>query len=130
MSGVAAAQWMRGLLTGLSVPVAHDNAPFTPPEGAYARMLIRGGAGAQASLGPAPLHRYDGVVVVEVHTPAGTGTGESEALCEEVEARFRGQRSGGTRFATPYTVPVGVVDGTWYKADVIAPFERDTIHSD
>ena len=125
---VAEAQWVRDrLATWTATPIQWPNAPGATPEGSYIRPWVRRSGGEQASLGDGPMDRFDGMVVVEVFTPAMTGTQQSETLCDALEALFRRARTVGLTFFTPYTVAVGDTGDGWYKADVICPFVRDTV---
>lgn len=123
--------WIRAtLVAGLSspVPIVWDNTGGDPPDDAYIRMSIQRPGADNVSMGvpSAPIVRHDGLLILEVLTPAGHGTGENERLCDELAGIFRNISGDGIHFRVPHVARVGVTDG-WYKQDVLCPFERDTI---
>lgn len=111
--------------------VAYPNVPFSKPNAAWVRLGVNGSGADAVSVGDpdAIRYRHDGMVIVEVFTPVQSGDGESRELCDAAAAVFRGVKDAATklRFRAPYRIEVGVVDG-WFKADVLCPFERDTIY--
>lgn len=71
-----------------SLPVAWENAPFTPAPGqTYLRaFLLRG---ATTSLDLLGAHRrYVGVFQVSVIAPSGVGSGAAETIAESIAALF------------------------------------------
>lgn len=110
--------------------VAWGNTDFTPPNNtAWVRFRIRHEFSERASLGPDPLHRYDGTVVVEVFVPRGEGEGTIDDLVDDVADIYRDNRDQqGLRFYTPRTVLIGE-EGAWYRKNVLIPFQRDTVHT-
>jgi len=122
-------QWVTG--GQQRTEVAWPNVSFTPPEGEpWVRFAVRHSGGQLASIGTSPMHRYTGMVIVEVFVPTGTGDGDIDDLCDAAEAIFRDYRTQqGLRFDSPYTLDMGETGGGWYKKDVMCPFTRDTIFS-
>lgn len=115
--------------TEMDQHVAWPNVAFEPPDHApWVRITVRQSGADQASIGDNPLHRHDGMVVIEVFVPRGTGEDTLDTYCDDAADIFRdhtGQQ--GLRFRSPYAVPVGNVEGGWYKKDVLIPFTRDTV---
>jgi hypothetical protein len=135
MSNAAEGAWIRTRLAAWQAAqpantrpdVAWQNAPYTPGSKPWLRPLVRRASARPASLGPGAAQRYDGMLVIEVRTPIATGTAANDALCDKLEALYRGVQDAGLRWWTPWTVTVGNVDG-WYKQDVLCPFQRDTTY--
>ena len=99
-----AAQWP---LLRPSVPVAYDNAGFTPPEdneddpAPWVTLTILPGEGFQASLGSPKIWRNTGLIVAQIFVPVGQGDGLANALADDVAQVFRGQRVGFVTFRAP-----------------------------
>lgn len=144
MSYAAERTWIRTRLQTLWVtgsaertPIAWDNVAFSPPEppAPWIRPTITAQRAYAAEIGTAGIRRHDGALIVEVFTPAMTGTNENDVLCDAIAALFRDVSESGIRFDQPFVIPIGIrtdtgrvgSEGAWYKQDVICPFERDTI---
>lgn len=110
------------------VRVAWGNKNFTPPDNvAWVRVGIQHSGADPASVGTNPMHRHDGMVIVEVFVPLDAGEGDLDDLCDDVADIFRDHTAQqGLRFRTPYPASIGQV-GAWYKRDVLIPFVRDTV---
>lgn len=109
-------------------PISWDNAAFDPPDppAPYLRYSVQHSDGRQASVGPRPMERHDGMVVLEIFVPAGSQTAVLDALCDRAAEIFRGARAAGLRFYTPRAVRVGG-SGSWFRKNVLCPFQRDTV---
>ena len=136
------AAWFRARVNTLWVnganprtTIAWDNTSFTPPNppDPWIRPSIIETGGEQATFGTgatAMQYRFDGMVTIEVFTPATEGDGENQTLCDHAATMFRGVSASGLRFlAPPFVVRVGIVDDVWFKQDVMCPFIRDTIYT-
>lgn len=114
-----------------STPVRYENLSFVQPDNAsWVSLMILSGEGGQASLGgSSAIHRYGGVIQVDVFTPENSGTQAGRALADTVEAIFRQVQfslgnSGVIHTQTPWVTNLGVEDG-WYRLVVTCPFFRD-----
>lgn len=91
----------------------------------WVRLNVRPGDAFQVSLGHNRTFRHPGVVMVQIFTVAGTGTGLSNAIADEVAAALRGVTVDGVRFrATSPPQYVGP-DGPWYQVNSVTNFEYD-----
>jgi len=80
-----------------SYPVSYQNAPFTPPNGApWLQVFLRLGDNSYATL--KTINRQTGVLVVNVYTPVGTGTGANFTIAERIRALFDRQTISGIIF--------------------------------
>lgn len=121
-------EWVSG--GSARTAIAWGNKKFTKPnKEAWVRFSIGHSGAEQASVGDDPLHRHDGMVMIEVFVPLDDGEGAMDDLCDAAGAVFRDHRDQqGLRFRTPSVVNVGPTD-TWFKKDVLIPFVRDTVFS-
>ncbi len=114
-----------------ALPVWYEGAPFDPPKTGYVRLTILGGDGAQISTGASPLHRYAGVIMIDVFMPEETGTATGWAHCDTIEAIFRkvqfsAGNSGTILCRTPSARTLPAESG-WQPFQVSVPFQRDRI---
>jgi hypothetical protein len=80
-----------------SYPVSYQNAPFTPPNGTpWLQVFLRLGDNSYATL--KTINRQTGVLVVNVYTPVGTGTGANFTIAERIRALFDRQTISGIIF--------------------------------
>ena len=80
-----------------SYPVGYQNAPFTPPNDApWLQVFLRLGDNSYATL--KTINRQTGVLVVNVYTPVGTGTGANFTIAERIRALFDRQTISGIIF--------------------------------
>lgn len=111
-------------------PISWPNEPFkTPsPPVPWVRFQILDNNAEQADIGgSASTYRHEGDVLVEVFVPLGSGEFRVRQLTQKVQDAFRGWQSGGMRFYTPRAVPVGKSEEIWWKINVLARFERDSV---
>ena len=112
--------------------VKYENVPFVQPNSAWVSLHLLSGEGNQVSVGTArSLHRYVGVVQVDIYIPEDGGTAQSRTIADVVEAIFRGKQiaagsSGTITFRTPFYVSHGIENG-WYRATVSTTYQRDKI---
>jgi len=74
-----------------SYPVSYENIPFTPPNNTpWIQASIRFGDNAYATLiGPSTgFNRQNGTLVVNIFTPAGSGTGANLTIAERIKDLF------------------------------------------
>jgi hypothetical protein len=77
--------------------VSYQNAPFTPPNGTpWLQVFLRLGDNSYATL--KTINRQTGVLVVNVYTPVGTGTGANFTIAERIRALFDRQTISGIIF--------------------------------
>lgn len=111
-----------------ATPIAWENLAFDPPKDTpWIRVSVTSDDVRYASMGDNPIHRHDGMVIIEVFTQPHTGTGQSDALCDLAIAMFRGVQEKGVKFLPPPRKQVVGTRNGWYKQDVLCPFIRDTI---
>jgi len=80
-----------------SYPVSYQNAPFTPPNGTpWLQVFLRLGDNSYATL--KTINRQTGVLVANVYTPVGTGTGANFTIAERIRALFDRQTISGIIF--------------------------------
>ena len=121
---------------GSTTPVQYDNAPFRQPTTAWVRFTILDGEGQQISLGSTAVHRWHGLIKVNIFTPAAGGTATARGYADTVAEIFRRVRtsygnSGTIEFGTPTLERVGGEDETaWHHMVVTTPFRRDRQHTD
>jgi hypothetical protein len=113
----------------------YPNQTFTAPDdGTYVAFTFNSGPGDKIELNnPASssLHRYSGLVIVQVFQKENTGTSEARQLANTVVNTFRDKEiplGGGTgllRFQrSPEVRTIGVQEG-WYQLNVFCPYNRD-----
>lgn len=105
------------------IPIAFENTKFTTPTGPYLRLTIVGASSEQITMGESKLFESRGFVQVDVHVPAGTGTGLARTIADEICEILRGRAIGSALFRAPYARPYGA-DGDHYRVIVTAPFTR------
>jgi len=72
-------------------PVSYENVPFTPPNNStWIKTQIRFGANSYATLlGPTTgSNRQSGILVIDVFSPIGVGTGENLTISERLKNLF------------------------------------------
>jgi hypothetical protein len=111
-------------------PISWPNEEFRPPNppAPWVRLRVMDFDAEQADIaGALSTYRHTGDVVVEVFVPLGSGEFRAKELAQKVQDVFRGWQSGGMRFYTPRAVPVGKSEEIWWKINVLARFERDSV---
>ena len=94
----------------------------------FVSVAIRSGPGDLISLAyPTGMHRYSGVVIVQVFQRADTGTALARELAGLVADIFRRKELSSTDagklvFRTPYVTTAQVDAGGWYQLNVACPF--------
>jgi hypothetical protein len=95
----------------------------------WARLTILWAEAAIAGVGGSSIRQRDGGdLVVEIHTPGGNGPGRALHLADIAARIFRGIQYDGLRFQAPRLVNVGE-RGSWYRMNVVCPFEYDAVHT-
>lgn len=101
--------------------------PFPPKSGTWARVTMQDTEGDRVSLGRTARYRTDGVLIIQLFAPGGTGRQTTRALAELVLAAFRGKRTaGGVWFHRERAQDVGA-DGHWWQTNVVIEYQYDTI---
>lgn len=109
--------------------IAYDNLAFTPPNGApWIRLAIQNNIGFQAGLGGSVRRfRRQGIALILVFVPEGSGPTQATQLAEEAVLLFEGVLlPGGLRFDLVNLREVGVEAG-WFQINVSAGFSFDDI---
>ena len=114
-----------------ATPIAWPNARFVPTnDAAWVRFAVKDGDVNTASIGgDTNIHRHLGLLYVMVFTPLSSGDAAALTLADTAAAIFRGWQdpSSGVYFRSPPKATlIGVDEDTWYHANMIAPFERDS----
>ncbi len=129
IEGAINTQW-----AGESVPLKWENDKTPTPSAApYVTVTILTGDPEFGSIGSTPRRRYEGLVVVRVYTPEGTGNKESLRLIELAEGAFLTTAGVGKQIASganglitfriPSREAAGIAGG-FYTAILKAPFYR------
>ena len=108
-----------------------DNAQTLPSgDTTWARASVRHFEEGQASLanhGGVRRWRAQGIVFVQIFTPAGEGLARADEISSTIVAGFRGWSSpGGAWFRRPRAEEIGV-SGAWMQVNVAVDFEYDEI---
>jgi len=123
---------------GTTTPVRWENAPWVQPVAVpWVAFFLRSGAGQQASINTRPLHRFAGVVMVQVFVPEETGEVRAHTLADQIAAVFRTSDGHGAQFTagtqgqitcrTPYAETVPARDG-WFQMNVVVPYIREKVY--
>jgi hypothetical protein len=125
------ARWLA--VWGASPVTAYGKQPFNPPATSWARLTIKDGEGNQIELGGTgtEMHRYAGVVIIEIYVPGGNGAEHTlRGLVDTACGVFRRWASTSPQilFRTPYVADEGMADPPWIKATIHCPFQRDEFH--
>lgn len=114
-----------------SLPVAQDNAPFTPPAtGRWARLTVLFGVQAGADFGGAQRrYRTTGLALAQLYEPVGVGDGAQLAIVSDIQDAFRGVTVGGppfVAFGAPFvSAPPAREEGGYWQTVVSIPFRAD-----
>ena len=104
--------------------VAYENTRFDQPAGSqWLRLTVREGESETAGLkGSAIGVRRNGLIIVQVFTPAGDGTKSAREAADSVAAIFEHQRfSGITTYNASISV-VGMTKDSWHQINVTIPY--------
>lgn len=114
-----------------TVPVIYENTSIKQPNGDFLLHRIASGDGTQAEINGAGLtmHRYVGIVQVDVLAVVGSGSSNSRKMADSVCDIYRRQQlvdsAGGIlTFRTPSVRGVGTI-GERYRLVVTVQFTRD-----
>ena len=103
----------------------YDNIDFEPTDDtAWARLSIRPADGNQVGMGSTNVHRYSGVIFIQIFVPKSGGLGVAMQLADEAADIWRGAQFSGITCRTPRVVNVGP-DRDWYQVNVLTNFFRD-----
>ncbi len=74
-------------------------------------------------------YRHNGILTLMIFTPLNQGDAEALQIADEVAAIFRGWQDLTSKvfFRTPPFVRRIGSEGKWYQANVLCPFERDSL---
>lgn len=70
-------------------PIRFENTDWTNPDGSWVSLTVRTGLGDQIELRENALHRYPGVVIIQVFQKERTGTAECNKLAGQIADVFR-----------------------------------------
>ena len=110
--------------------VLPNDPKYTPIAGRpYVRATLRQGDAFQVEIGsPMVIHRYPGLLILQVFSPVGEADKPVKLLADALAALFRrAKRSftdGSITFRTPAVRDVGE-SGAFYQVNVTVPFVRD-----
>ena len=111
-----------------SYPVSYENIPFTPPNNTpWIQASIRFGDNAYATLiGPSTgFNRQNGTLVVNIYTPAGSGTGANLTIAERIKDLFDRAKFSGIIFDAT-SGPAQITPASpepYYQTQLTATFE-------
>ena len=114
---------------GKTTKVLWDNSRLKPDAtGAYVRLSIINGAGAQISIGGTQLHRTENQVQVQIFDKKGKGKKTLLELADMVETMFTNLQIDSIQFRSAYLIDVGEIN-EYYQINVVCPFYRNRIVS-
>jgi len=87
----------------------------------WARVTIQGGNGHIASLGNNPIYRYPGVIIFQIFTKLGIGSGRAVTIADEIDALLKSRRLGSVVFQVPNIQKIGP-NNNWYQINVLVDF--------
>lgn len=132
IEGLFQTQWSASAYA--STTVIYDNISTKRPSTDYVYHQIISGDGMQKEIvgTGAALHRYFGIVQVDILVPIGTGTATARGMADVVSTIYRRRQltdgaGGRITFRTPSIRVVGVI-GERYRVIVSCPFQRDIRH--
>lgn len=120
----------------LRTPIRYwtSGAPFEIPDATpWIALSVQRESGRQASFGVAPqLHRYEGLIIVQVFVPERTGSQDMDTYLDLLDpiwrcAQFSYGDSGLITCRTPEAEPVGTADG-WFQKNLKVAYRRDRQH--
>lgn len=112
--------------------VKYENVSFNKPNTAWVALTVLSTEAKRITLGDnTQLHRFPGMIVVNIFTPEDKGTQEAREIADTIsdifrDAQFSAGSSGLITCRTPSLDSVGTRDG-WYQLNVITPFHRDKL---
>lgn len=113
------------------IPVAYENAPFTPPAGRYARCFLMPAPAASETLNGEHRRRM-GVFQVSLCMPIGTGPAAGAALAASLDAVFPmtgPMTQGGLRIfiLSPMAIAPAIQEPDRYVVPVSCTYRADII---
>ena len=120
----------------LRTPIRYwtSGAPFEIPENTpWIALSVQAESGRQASFGrPPQLHRYDGLIIVQVFVPERGGSQDMDTYLDLLDpiwlyAQFSYGDSGLITCRTPDVAPVGTADG-WFQKNLRVAYTRHREH--
>ena len=113
-----------------TTPVVYENQPYEAPGTTpFVFCEILQGGADQMSLGSTTLrlYRLTGIIILNIFTPAGTGTKLGNEYADSLATIFRGVSfSGVLTFAPRKSSNSGPTDdGKWHRISIITPFQFD-----
>lgn len=113
-----------------STPFQFENESFTPPQTAWARLVVRHSVSAQETLGGTGNRRFErtGSTLIQIFTPTNQGTAEGETLAVQARELFEGKTlvDHPVHFGAVTISEDGVTpDGEWMQHTVSAPFRYE-----
>lgn len=123
----------------LAVPIiwedVTDDPPFTDtaknPD-PWVKITVNHSAGGQATLANdagKSRFRRQGVIVVGVYTPFGTGRTKADTLAEIAMKAFEGKKTAGGVWFRAVRMNEGTRTGAWTVTQVFAEFQYEEVHS-
>ena len=113
----------------VTTKIRYVNAPFVETRTPYVALFVLDGEGHQISLGAVVLHRWVGVILMQVFVLQDTGTRLAKTYANTLgavfdRAEFSSGASGLIRCRVPSVQEIGITNG-WYQLNVSVPFIRD-----
>jgi len=107
--------------------IAWDNVRFTPIKGEpWVRVNIQNNVSDFVAFnGSSVLNRVKGLLFIQVFTPEGEGTLESDVICDDVTSTLQGtQLASGESISSVSKNELGSSNG-WFQVNMIAEFYYD-----
>lgn len=113
-----------------SVDIKFDGVDYEATPGVtFAELKIINVDSRRADIGTTnPLHRTDGLIIVNIHTKQNIGTKTGTDLADAAAAIFRDASFSGITCRSPVVRNVGEVE-KWYVVNMTCPFYRDEVHT-
>jgi hypothetical protein len=113
--------------TWTTTPIAYENVDYEPTPGTpYIEIFVKTGESMHASLGPKPIHRFSGVILINIYVEKSVGLAQAMTYADTLAAIYRDQQFSGITCRSPYIKKAGQV-GEWQVLSLIVPFLRDEI---
>ena len=116
---------------GSTSPVRWEGLPFKFPDPAipWVGFYVRSGPSNRITVGPNPLVRYAGNIVVQVFAPEGQPMATASGYLDTIatifrEVEFSYNNSGLIRCYQPDVRVIGTDNG-WFQRNVVCPYIRD-----
>ena len=110
-----------------TIPYSFGDVEFDPPDGSpWVRVSTISGDQRQVSMGKLRRFRRQGLVVVQIFVPAGSGDGTARELADSVAAIYQGRTVNGVIFRGTGLTRIGI-DGPQVQFNASTPYQADDL---